>query len=104
MATSRIEALTRLLQANPGDATAHYMLGHEYCKAGMYREAAEAMGQYLAQADDEGAAYRILAEALLRLERSEDAKQAYRAGLAAATRHGHAPLIAEYTAALEALG
>lgn len=103
MSTSRIEALTRLLAADPGDATAHYMLGHEYFKAGMYREAAEAMGRYLARADDEGAAYRILAESLLRLERPEDARQAYRDGLAAATRHGHEPLIAEYTAALEAL-
>jgi predicted Zn-dependent protease len=103
MATSRIQALTRLLEADPGDATAHYMLGHEYFKAGMYREAVDAMGRYLGQADDEGAAYRILAEALLLLDRHAEARQAYRDGLAAATRHGHEPLIAEYTAALEAL-
>ncbi|MFB3819166.1 MAG: tetratricopeptide repeat protein [Candidatus Methylomirabilales bacterium] len=103
MATSRIQALTRLLQADPGDATAHYMLGHEYFKAGMYREAVEALGRYLARADDEGAAYRTLAESLLRLGRRDEARQAFRDGLAAATRHGHQPLIAEYTAALAAL-
>jgi len=103
MPTSRIAALRRLLAQDPDDATGHYMLGHEYIKAGMYAEAADAIGRYLARTDDEGAAYRILAEALLHLGRREEAREAYRSGLAAATRHGHEPLIAEYRAALQAL-
>ncbi len=46
----------------------------------------------------------MLARSLARLGMPEEARQAYREGLAAATRHGHQPLIEEYTQALQDLG
>jgi len=103
MTTSRIEALEEILTREPNDVTTHYMLGNEYFKAQMYARAVEAFRRYLALADDEGAVYRMLAQALLRLQNVEEARQAYHDGLAAATRHGHQPMIEEYTQALKDL-
>ncbi len=100
MTTSRIEVLRRLAAEDPDDATAHYMLAHEFFNAQCYAEAVDAVRRYLGLAADEGAAYRVLGQGLERLGRREEARQAYRDGLAAATRHRHEPLIAEYTRAL----
>jgi Flp pilus assembly protein TadD len=66
-------------------------------------EAVGAFRRYLSMVDDEGAAYRMLAQALERRGRVEEARQAYRDGLAAATRHRHQPMIDEYTRALQDL-
>jgi Flp pilus assembly protein TadD len=79
------------------------MLGNEYFKAQKHAEAVQSLRQYLQLADDEGAAYRILAHSLERLGDFEEARRAYQEGLAAATRHGHQPLIDEYTQALRDL-
>jgi uncharacterized protein HemY len=104
MTASRIAALKAILSQDPKDGTAHYMLGLEYFKAQMYDQAAATLRQYLVLADDEGAVYRMLAQSLERMGKPEEARQAYREGLAAATRHGHQPLIEEYTQALQDLG
>ena len=103
MTTSRIAALEEILTREPNDVTTHYMLGNEYFKAQMYDQALATFRRYLALADDEGAAYRMVAQSLQRLGKFEEARQAYRDGLAAATRHGHQPMIEEYTRALKDL-
>jgi predicted Zn-dependent protease len=103
MMTSRIEALKAMLSQAPDDASLHYMLGLEYCKAQMHAQAVECLRRYLAQTDDEGAAYRVLAQSLQALGHLDETRQAYRDGLAAATRHGHQPMIEEYSQALHDL-
>ncbi len=103
MTPTRIEALKAMLGQLPEDSTLHYMLGLEYCKAHLHAEAVESLRRYLGQADDEGAAYRALAQSLQALGKLEEARQAYRDGLAAATRHGHQPMIEEYSQALQDL-
>jgi len=100
MSTSRIAALQQMIAQDPRDGTAHYMLGHEYFKAQDYAAAVTTLRAYLALAEDEGAAYRMLAQSLARLGQTEDARRAYQDGLAAARRHNHQPLIEEYTQAL----
>ncbi len=104
MTPSRIAALEAMLTQEPNDVTTHYMLGNEYFKAQMYDEAVRVFRRYLGLADDEGAVYRMLACSLERLGRREEAREAYRDGLTAATRHGHQPLIEEYAQALQDLG
>lgn len=104
MTASRIETLKQMLAQEPKDGTLHYMLGNEYFKGQMYDEAVAAFRQYLTLSDDEGAVYRVLAQSLEGLGRVEEARQAYRDGLAAATRHRHQPMIEEYTRALKDLG
>jgi len=103
MATSRIAALQEILTREPNGLTTHYMLGNEYFKAQMYDQAVATLRRYLELADDEGAVYRMLAQSFLRLGKVEEARQAYRDGLAAATRHSHQPMIQEYTQALKDL-
>ncbi len=103
MTTSRIHTLEEILTRAPNDVTTHYMLGNEYFKAQMYDRAVATIRQYLTVADDEGAVYRMLAESLLRLGKFDEARQAYRDGLAAAMRHRHQPMIEEYTQALKDL-
>jgi Flp pilus assembly protein TadD len=103
MAETRMAALEQMLAADPTDTTAHYMLGLEYFKAQMYAEAVATLRHYLTLVEDEGAAYRTLAHSLERLGRPDEAREAYRHGLDAATRHGHQPLIEEYTHALRDL-
>jgi Flp pilus assembly protein TadD len=103
MTTSRMAALEEILAREPNDATTHYMLGNEYFKVQMFDRAVATLRRYLALTDDEGAAYRTLAQSLLRLGRFDEARQAYRDGLAAATRHSHQPMIEEYTQALKDL-
>ncbi len=103
MATSRIAALQDMLTREPNDVTTHYMLGNEYFKAQMYDQAVETFRRYLSLADDEGAVYRMLAQSLIGLGKLDEARQVYRDGLAAATRHGHQPMIEEYTQALKEL-
>ncbi len=80
MTISRIHALEEILTQAPNDVTTHYMLGNEYFKAQMYERAVATFRRYLTLADDEGAVYRMLAQA---------------------TRHRHRPMIEEYTQALE---
>lgn len=104
MMASRIEALKQMLAQEPKDGTLHYMLGNEYFKGQMYDESVAAFRRYLTLADDEGAVYRLLAQSLERLGKVEEARQAYRDGLAAATRHGHQPMVEEFTRALTDLG
>ena len=103
MTASRIETLKQMLAQDPKDGTLHYMLGNEYFKGQMYDEAVAAFRQYLRLSDDEGAVYRLMAQSLEGLGRVEEARQAYRDGLAAATRHGHQPMVEEYTQALKDL-
>jgi Flp pilus assembly protein TadD len=103
MTTSRIEALLTLVAQDPSDGTSHYMLGHEYFKAQKYPEAVRTLRRYLQLANDEGAAYRLVAQSLERIGDIEGARTAYRDGLGAATRHHHQPMIDEYTQALRDL-
>ncbi len=100
MNNHRIETLSQIVARDPSDRTAHYMLGNEYFKAQKYLEAVQALHRYLQLGDDEGSAYRLLAQSYERLGRIEEARQAYRDGIVTAERHGHQPMIEEYTQAL----
>lgn len=92
-----------MIQEDPGDALLYYMLANEYFNAGQYRECVQAMETYLGLAEDEGAAYRTLAQALIALGRMAEARQAYEAGIEAAKRFGHPSMAQEYQETLEGL-
>lgn len=101
---SRIEALQELLKKDPSDALLHYMLANEYFNAGQYVECIAAMEKYLSLAEDEGAAYRTLAQALVNVGRVPEARQAYEAGSRAAVKFGHPGMAEEYQEILKDLG
>ncbi|MFQ5847050.1 MAG: CDC27 family protein [Candidatus Methylomirabilales bacterium] len=101
---SRLEALHALLKKDPQDALLYYMLANEHYNAGQHPECVAALERYLALAEDEGAAYRTLAQALVNLGRIAEARQAYEAGIRAAQKFGHPGMAEEYAELLKDLG
>ena len=96
MSEARIEALRDLIARNPQDALSRYMLGIELYRQGRYEEAATEIEAYLAMKQDEGAAYRVLADAYLHLGRPKEARWALRQGAEAARAHHHEGMAEEF--------
>jgi predicted Zn-dependent protease len=92
-----------MAQADPTNPLARFGLANELIKVEDYEAAITALSEYLAMHDDEGAAYRLLAQANEKLKRFENARQAYQKGAEAATRHHHPGMAAEFEERLEDL-
>lgn len=103
MAESRIEVFKKMLVAEPGNTTVRFGLANELLKLERFEEASDELQIYLTQADDQGNAYGKLAQALDRLGRAEEARTAYRQGIAAAQRHGHPGMAQEFEMAMAEL-
>lgn len=104
MSASRIDALRALLEKRPGDSRLLFGLAVEQLNAGQLEEGVEALRSYLVATDDEGNAWGRLADALVELDREEEAREAFQSGIAASLRHGHPTMAEEFQEALEALG
>ncbi|MBA2733377.1 MAG: tetratricopeptide repeat protein [Acidobacteria bacterium] len=102
MATSRIEAFKQMLESDPENTLVRFGLANEYLKAEQYEESILALSDYLQRADDEGAAFGMLARALEKVGRREEAREAYQRGIEAAELHGHPSMAEDYRMTLEA--
>ena len=102
--TSRLETFRQMVAKNPSNAPARFGLASEALKAGLHEEAREHLEANLALHDDEGNAWGRLADALERLGRMDEAKEALRKGIAASLRFGHPGMAGEFEARLEELG
>lgn len=100
MSQSRIEIFTRMLEQEPGNTTVRFGLANELIKAQLWSEAVEQLQRYLSEADDQGAAYGKLAQALERLGRPDEAREALIKGIAIANQHGHPGMAQEFELAL----
>ncbi len=100
---SRIEALQRMLAADPTNTMVRYGLANEFWKTGDYAAVAEQMETYLRSADDQGAGYRLLGQAFQKLGKIPEAREAYLAGQRAAERHGHPTMAGEIGELIEML-
>ena len=96
MATSRIETFRQMLESDPENTMVRFGLANEYLKAEQYEEAIAALTDYLQRTDDEGAAYGMLARALEKTGRPEDARAAYERGIEAAEKHSHPSMAEDY--------
>lgn len=103
MSQSRIEVFRQMLAADPKNTTVRFGLANELLKLEQWADAAQELQTYLNQTDDQGNAYGKLAQALDRLGRVEEARTAYRQGIAAANRHGHPGMAQEFEMALQDL-
>jgi predicted Zn-dependent protease len=100
----RIQTLRGLLARDPKDAMTRYMLATELYKNGDYEQAVDEMESYLKQKEDEGAAYRILADAYLKLGKSKEARWVLRQGIEAARSHHHDGMADEFEDRLKEMG
>ena len=100
---SRVEALEEMLKKNPDDALLHYMLANEYFNTGRLPECVALLEKYLTMAEDEGAAYRILAQAFVGLGKTPEGRRAYEEGIRAAQKFEHPSMVAEYEEMLRTL-
>ena len=98
---ARIESLRKMAETRPDDPRPRFGMALEYEKAEMWDDAARELREYLARTQDEGNAYGRLGNALRRLGREDDAKEAYRQGIEAAYRHGHPTMAGEFEQVLE---
>jgi predicted Zn-dependent protease len=101
MATSRIEIFKQMLVSDPVNSSILFGLAKEYEKTGQTAEMIETLERYLANADDEGNAFGMLARAYEKAEQLDQAKETYQRGIDAATKHGHPSMAEEYRATLE---
>lgn len=104
MAIDRIQALRDLVARDPRDPMTRYMLATELYKNGKYEEAVDEMESYLKTKEDEGAAYRILADSYQKLGKSKEARWALRQGIEAARSHHHDGMADELEDRLKDLG
>lgn len=100
----RVRSFERMLEKRPDDHRIRFALAVEHLNGGRTEEGVRELGKYLVSSDDEGNAWGRLALALIDLGRLEEAKDAFRKGIAAAERHGHPTMAEEFTAELEGLG
>lgn len=92
---SRIEALRKMLAADPSNPMAHYGLANEFWKSGDYQSVVEHLTIYLEKSDDQGAGYRLLGQAYRNLGNLDLARAALLDGQRAAERHNHPTMAGE---------
>jgi predicted Zn-dependent protease len=103
MTETRIELFRKMIEAEPQNTTVRFGLANELFKLERFEEAASELQTYLNLADDQGAGYGKLAQALERLGRIEDARAAYQQGISAAQKHHHPGMAQEFEIALTEL-
>jgi cytochrome c-type biogenesis protein CcmH/NrfG len=100
----RIAMLKEILEQSPNDTFARYGLAMEYSKAGDVAAATQEFTQLLRNNPDYTPGYFMAAQTLARAERTEEARQMLRNGIASAARTGNTHASSEMEAMLQELG
>lgn len=103
MTSSRLDTMRAMVAKSPSNALARFGLATEALKAQLYDEAVEHLRVYLDSHADEGNGYGRLAEALVKLGRVDEARDALRQGIEASGRFGHPGMVNEFEARLDEL-
>lgn len=90
-----------MLAADPDNSMVLFGLANEYQKAEDWQKAIETLEEYLKKADDEGAAYGMLAKSYERVGMREKAKTVYEKGIAVSNAHGHPSMAQDYQTTLD---
>lgn len=99
--TDRIEVFKQMLAADPSNTMVLFGLANEYLKAEDYENAVPMLEDYLQKADDEGAAYGMLAKAFEKIGERAKAKATYEKGIEVSNAHGHPSMSQDYQATLD---
>ena len=97
----KIEVFKQMLASDAENTMVMFGLANEYLKAENYSDGIKTLEDYLAKADDEGAAYGMLAKAYEKTGESEKAKTAYEKGIEVSLAHGHPTMAEEYRETLD---
>ncbi len=103
MSDNRINELKKALEKNPDNPLGLYGLAVELFKAKKYDEALLYLNKYLSIHEDEGAAYRLLAQCYLNIGDIEKAIESYEKGIEQAKKFNHQSMVDEYTQEIETL-
>jgi predicted Zn-dependent protease len=99
--TDRLATMRAMAERQPGNPLARFGYANELLEAGDLEAAVAELSAYLALHDDEGNGWLRYADALHALGRTDAALAAIASGTAAAQRHGHGTLVAEFEARLD---
>lgn len=94
--TDRLATMRAMAAKQPENALARFGLANELLKAGLLIEAEVELAAYLARFDDEGHGWLRYADTLHALGRHGEARAACDKGIEAASRYGHATMVAEF--------
>jgi predicted Zn-dependent protease len=98
---NRIEVFRQMIESDPNNTMVLFGLANEYQKAEDWQKTIETLEDYLAKADDEGAAYGMLARAYEKTGNREKARAAYEKGVEVSLAHGHPTMAQDYRATLD---
>lgn len=90
-----------MLETDADNTVVLFGLANEYLNAEKYADGIKTLEEYLAKADDEGAAYGMLAKAYEKTGESDKAKTAYEKGIEVSLAHGHPTMAEEYRETLD---
>ncbi|MEJ7623423.1 MAG: BTAD domain-containing putative transcriptional regulator [Pyrinomonadaceae bacterium] len=99
--SDRIEVFRQMLEADPTNTPVLFGLAKEYEKLGDHANVIDVLESYLANSDDEGNAYGVLANAYLKSGDEAKAIEVYRNGIDVAMAHGHPSMANEYRMTLD---
>jgi predicted Zn-dependent protease len=98
---NRIEVFEQMLADDPSNEMVMFGLAKEYEKTGAHQKVIDLLENYLVNADDEGNAYGVLANAYLQNGERQKAIEVYRKGIDVSMAHGHPSMANEYRMTLE---
>lgn len=101
---SRIEQFRKMANDDPTNEVAHFSLGREYLNAGQYEQAIVSLGKCLELNPNIGKAYQLQAQALLQLQRKDQAIEKLTEGVRRADERGEMMPRNEMTQMLKELG
>ena len=98
---NRIEVFKQMLEAEPENTMVMFGLAKEYEKLGQNDEVISLLENYLANADDEGNGYGMLAKAYEKNGEREKARTTYEKGIEISNAHGHPSMAGDYQMTLD---
>lgn len=90
-----------MLAGDPENTMVLFGLANEYLKNGDAENGIKTLERYLSLADDEGAAWGMLADAYQSQGEVEKANDALKSGIAAASKHGHPTMVEQFSSRLD---
>lgn len=98
---NRIEVFKQMLETEPENTMVMFGLAKEYEKLSQHENVINLLENYLAQADDEGNAYGMLAKAYEQTGNREKAIETYQKGIEVSMAHNHPSMANDYQMTLD---